>query len=1034
MLLIFSWIFIGWPGIWENPAIPLATKTAEAATFSMQTGYYVGTGASLSITGIGFQPQLVIIKADTTAGGGAVWKSSSMAANTTAYFPATANNTSTLITLDSDGFTVSSSTTVNAINVIWKWIAFAGSDCSSSGTFCVGSYTGSGGGTKSITTGFQPDLVWVKGSGATAATWRSSSMADNVGQYFTATTQDTTGALYTTLDADGFTVGATNNAAVTYQYVAFKKVADAMNVSSYTGNGTSQSISSMGFTPDWVFVKNANAATAVAPVFNLTETYGNYSSLFTDAASATTHITSLDSDGFSVGASSNANGSGNTLFWASFGGATDASGSGTFNMDNGSYTGNGTSQTISGLAFRPDLIIIKQASDVTTQQQSVFKTKLIPTDYTAYLASGTTNFTGGITINSDGFSLGTSTTVNDTGDTYYWTAFGNAFDPHDSSGAADFAIGAYAGNVIDSRNITRIPFQPDLVAVKRYGGTAGAWRSSAQAGDLSGFFAATAETSNVVQSLNSDGFQIGTAANVNTAASVYFWFSFKSGSNFTVNTYSGTGSAHDIDTVGFQPDFVWVKRTAATNGVMKPSSLAGDSTQYFNALANVSDRITGFISNGFSVGGNQTETNTSGTNNYRYAAWIIPTTTLGDGTDPGPSTVAPGSTNNYVDQFTLVTNIGTDSVTALTVTTANTTAIASMQIWNEAMTTQYFSTVSSPVGNAWNFNGGTPISVSNSSASFRVIFTAQSHASLAAGTYAVTGTVTSYTCANRKTGTDTDSATITVDNSPPSDATWGTITPGNQQIELNWSNPGDSDFSKVLILRKANSIVTDAPTDGTEYSVPGTIGDSTIIYVNNGTSFTDTGLTNGTNYYYKIFAYDTYINYASGSGTGPHTPQVTNLSISVSPLTWGVGIVDAATVQMSTSGNKIGVTNDGNVSETFTLQISDEDDRDEWTHSSLKTSAGNNIYVLSGIFCATSDSPTSGSFNGDDSEDVIIFPTSQTATDAKFAYAGGTANAVAVPVSGERSLWLRLDMPTVVSGTYAYGQHTITVRISCQQP
>jgi len=157
-----------------------------------------------------------------------------------------------------------------------------------------------------------------------------------------------------------------------------------------------------------------------------------------------------------------------------------------------------------------------------------------------------------------------------------------------------------------------------------------------------------------------------------------------------------------------------------------------------------------------------------------------------------------------------------------------------------------------------------------------------------------------------------------------------------------------------------------------------------------------------------------------------------SLSISVSPLTWGVGTVDTSTTQMSTSGNKIGVTNGGNVAETFTLQIYDEDDRNEWTHSSLETGAGNNIYVLSGIFCATADSPIQASFNEGASDDVLT-TTQQTATSSKFAYAGGSDNAVAVPMTGQRSLWLRLDMPTAVSGTYAYEQHTVTVRISCQQ-
>jgi hypothetical protein len=125
-----------------------------------------------------------------------------------------------------------------------------------------------------------------------------------------------------------------------------------------------------------------------------------------------------------------------------------------------------------------------------------------------------------------------------------------------------------------------------------------------------------------------------------------------------------------------------------------------------------------------------------------------------------------------------------------------------------------------------------------------------------------------------------------VDNDPPADATWGTITPGETQIELNWSNPGDADFNTVVILRRAGSAVGDAPTDGTEYSVNDTIGSSTVRYVGSLETFTDTGLTNGTDYYYKIFARDTYINYASGAGTGPHTPiavTATKLVFTVQP-------------------------------------------------------------------------------------------------------------------------------------------------------
>ncbi|XOB40392.1 MAG: IPT/TIG domain-containing protein [Candidatus Nealsonbacteria bacterium] len=249
-----------------------------------------------------------------------------------------------------------------------------------------------------------------------------------------------------------------------------------------------------------------------------------------------------------------------------------------------------------------------------------------------------------------------------------------------------------------------------------------------------------------------------------------------------------------------------------------------------------------------------------------------PTTYLGNGTDPSNTTVEPGSTNQYLDQFSFNTNTGTDSISALTVTSASTTAIASMQIWSDDLGTQYFTTVSSPVGDSWNFSDGTAIPVNITTAYFRVIVNFKDHVSLASGSYAVTGYVSSFTSTNIQSGSDSAGTTIIVDNSPPADATWGTITPGDEQVILNWTNPEDLDFSEVLILRSTSSPITDAPTDGSTYSAPGTIGSSDIIYVGSLQTFTDTGLTNDTSYFYKIFSRDTYKNYSGGVQTGPHTP------------------------------------------------------------------------------------------------------------------------------------------------------------------
>jgi len=627
LVLIIGWIFSGWPQIWRNPTIPPGIKEVKAANFSMQTGYYIGTGASgLAISGLGFQPEFVIIKADTSATGGGVFKTSAMPSSNTAYFAATANDTASNITFTSDGFTLGTLAAVNSANVRYIWIAFAGSDCTSNGTFCVGTYTGDGTSPKTITTGFQPSFAMVKRSTAVAAHFHTASEPANETLYFVNTVRDTTGNYIQSFASNGFVVGATDNTSGgTYYYIAFKTTSGIMTEGTYSGDATdNRNITGVGLKPDFVFVKNATNTTAAntRATMNIPESYGDYSSYFTATANAANNIQALQSDGFQVGSAVYVNGSGDTYYYVAFTGATAPSASGTFTMANGSYTGTGASFSITGLGFAPDLVIIKD----NAANYAVFRTRMMGGDSTAYFAYAAANFTGGITsLDSDGFTIGTSTVANTSGNTYWWTAYGNAWKPYTNSGAADFFIGAYTGNAIDDRDIIRLPFQPDLVTAKRSGATAGAFRTSAHSGDLSSYFIATTEAANIIQALNSGGFQIGTAANVNTAGNIYFYFGFKSGTNFTVNTYSGTGAAHDITTVGFRPDHLWVKATGATRGVLRTSFQSGDTALPFLNVATITNAITGLISNGFSVGTNAA-TNSSGTNNYRYVAWRNPAT------------------------------------------------------------------------------------------------------------------------------------------------------------------------------------------------------------------------------------------------------------------------------------------------------------------------------------------------------------------------------------------------------------------------
>lgn len=100
------------------------------------------------------------------------------------------------------------------------------------------------------------------------------------------------------------------------------------------------------------------------------------------------------------------------------------------------------------------------------------------------------------------------------------------------------------------------------------------------------------------------------------------------------------------------------------------------------------------------------------------------------------------------------------------------------------------------------------------------------------------------------------------DATPPADVTGFTAVPGDTLAKLSWTNP-TTDFYRTVVLQASSAIAT-APNTGTEYLVGDVIGNATVVYVGTDQAQQVLGLTNGSTYFYKAFAYDFNKNYAPG--------------------------------------------------------------------------------------------------------------------------------------------------------------------------
>ncbi len=334
---------------------------------------------------------------------------------------------------------------------------------------------------------------------------------------------------------------------------------------SYSGSGLARSITGLGFQPDVVIVDGSGGG-ADSVIRTNTMANPNSKQIDNPAALLANQIVSLDVDGFSLGTDIDVNQNGITYYWVAFKAAPGY-------MKVGTYAGSAGAQNVTGVGFSPAYVIVMSPNAAAPMQRST----LMPANFCLdFLGAGYTNSI--LNMQSNGFGLGTHASVAVAGVTFHYVAWNRV--------PGQIAVGSYPGDNADGRNITGVGFWPEYVIVDRSSdvGSAGGTgvgnapahkpASTGVSTDLSLLFNGNLTENDNIQTLQTDGFQVGTHCRVNgngappcnTPAPVnYYWMAF--GPHQPITRYRSIGTATDLSNQGT------ITVTAGSTAVSKTGGL-----------------------------------------------------------------------------------------------------------------------------------------------------------------------------------------------------------------------------------------------------------------------------------------------------------------------------------------------------------------------------------------------------------------------------------------------------------------------------
>ncbi len=657
-------------GIGVAPGVSAARSNFDCIT-------YTGNGSSQNITGLDFQPDLVVVK--SRSGDAPPWVDSVRGANNSLFSSNTSasGSYSSVTGFLSNGFSVGSYNNANqsGVNFIgWCWKAGGTASSNTDGTitssvsanpsygFSVVTWTAD---TQSPATvghglGKTPTFVITKStsSGNNWAIWHSSLANRSTLLRFTDGTPLTSTDYWqtdsewtsTTFGVYGTANTGDNNYGDMVAY-CFTDITGYQKIGSYTGNGSSTGPTvTTGFKPRFVLIKNITNTSNHWVTYDSERVTSNprgritWSDAAAETSASTIHLDFLD-DGFQPKATgSTINTSGSTYVYLAIGdtpvnfdndSVIDTPTSYTANSGNngGNYctlnplvTTGGNTGTSSATLSNGNLTSTNPASNAWNVEVGTIPLKSGKWYY-EYTVTGTlTNFLGGW---ADPQEVNMNDAVGNTSRSYGYYNTGNVRNSNSNTSFGDtYVAGDVIGCAIDIDNL------------KIYWSKNGVWQNSADpaAGTGSIYTIQDPAAYSFFYTIAVSTYDSSQSVSVNTGSQPFKYTPptgflsvctqnlptpvITKGDDYVgIVTYTSDGNARTISGLSFSPDLVWQKQRSGSDRHFLTDSARGAGTALRSDSTAVDascDAVSSFTSDGWTIGSGSANANQ---NANTYVAW-----------------------------------------------------------------------------------------------------------------------------------------------------------------------------------------------------------------------------------------------------------------------------------------------------------------------------------------------------------------------------------------------------------------------------